>query len=401
MVPMKNDANQSIPTLLLPGVAGQGDAMCLRHGGPIVRFLCMLACFPARYFSEIQSWSDKVKVIVKGVSVFISPTTTLAVLLTAATQLLIDFPFIILLPVIAFCLDWSTMSNSWNERENGGLRTVLLVWIVRLCLAGISLSTAMMAALYAESENLQRAHTEHQRRTILNDPEVRGRWDLYDSQIKQFQGTRLAMEASLQQRPGLVRDLGVKLGLADKEAHGASGIDPTTGAHITGGGVCGPRCESYKADARAIEAQIVELDKIPAEIQRLSSEIDKAIGEQNALIESRLSAKSLGSLMDGFWVADAGIKSTVVKILFIVMVLELAALVTAGFPPSANLVYISGLAASEDELRSKNLHALVRAEISRNQAARRAQFAGTYPPVSVEVTDLDVRKTASTAERKQ
>ena len=105
--------------------------------------------------------------------------------------------------------------------------------------------------------------------------------------------------------------------------------------------------------------------------------------------------------MDGFWVADAGIKSTVVKILFIVMVLELAALVTAGFPPSANLVYISGLAASEDELRSKNLHALVRAEISRNQAARRAQFAGTYPPVSVEVTDLDVRKTASTAERKQ
>lgn len=352
------------------------------EGNWFVRKFCMLACFPYAYYARITNWSDRCTVLLRGFSVMFSPIVGLASLLLYGTAVLGIAPLIILLPFVAGVVDWKNMSLAWEGNSQGRWGRIGL----RVAICFISVMVALYGSVIAESQNLLASLREHEQQQALQDPSINERWSLYAEQIGKLQERRNANEGAYRQRGDLVRELSVKQNLAEKEARGMSGRDAATGVFITGNNKCGPRCESYKADARALQTQIEELDRLPAENQRIDAEIASAEKARAALISDHLSEDaSVGTLLESLQFAGYGTLTSIVFKCASVLLMELLALVFALGRSSANLVFAKQLEEKEDAFRVKNYNKERNAQLAVEHARTRAEFGASHSPVVVEI----------------
>lgn len=355
------------------------------------RLVCLLACFPYGYFSRLKNWSDRSQVVMRGFAVVLSPTVGLMSLLAFAGVVFGTAPYIVFLPVVAGAIDWLVMGSSWERtrRPSGILR------VMRVSLVLLSALVALYASLLGERDNLLQQLRAHEREEALRDPEIAHRATLFGAEIRTLQAQVVENQRLLlQERPALVAKYVTAVRLAEKEARGETGYDTETQTYIRGGGICGPRCQNHKSDARAIQHRIDELDRLPeanAALQQRITEVERA---RDGLIAARAGdTESMGSLFRAATHADVGTIVQLVAKIFALVVLELAALGLATLKPSDNLLLAKRLEREEDELSMRNHSKFRRAAIMDAHDRARGNAGASQVPVTVAL-EAPVRRVA-------
>jgi hypothetical protein len=343
-----------------------------------VAFLCALAGFPYSAFKLIQNRKDKVNVLVRGSAVVISPLVGALSLWAYATVILGNAPFIMVLPLIAFLIDWL---NSTSAYDNNGISRAM--WWLRAGLALISLVIAGYSALLSEQQNLLREQNNHERQLALHDPVISVKNDRINELNKVFAKNELQIHG----RTELVLEKTKKTKLADKECSGAAGVDEATGVKIAGGQLCGKNAKNHRLDATAAQAQIDEIDNILVpQNELLKQEIATMEKEREELINSKRSDQtSGGSLLQSLQYAKLGVILQVLFRLAILLYLELLALLLAHTPVSQNLRDIVGNVTTDDAQRIRAAHKASTAAILAEQAKTRALFGANLTPVIVRI----------------
>ncbi|MGH9801967.1 MAG: hypothetical protein ACRD82_16520, partial [Blastocatellia bacterium] len=201
----------------------------------------------------------------------------------------------------------------------------------------------------------------------------------------------------LQQKTALENERIENLRLADCETNCIGGLDPKSGRKIVGGG-CGPRCKEYLNNAEAAVRQIAVLDTLQAKNLELQKEATKLQAIREKKLKASLSnSNSLGSVMNGWKVADTGVKLKIGINAFLLLFLEASALLTAHLPVSEGMGAALANIQEDDAIRRRGAHELGKAKIHAQLAKERAALKSSLPPVMIQ---LPPKRTADPTEEK-
>jgi hypothetical protein len=231
-----------------------------------------------------------------------------------------------LLPGIALLIDWRTVASGYGDANINNF----WIWVLRIGLACISLFIAGYVSLLGEQENLKKDLARQERQQAIQNPAISEEYKLITKRIEDHQRAIAENQLRIQGRAVLVQEKVLKTKLEDKECNGAAGLDEATGVNIAGGHRCGGKATNHRLDAAAAQAQIGEIDTLPAKNDQLKLEITDAEKQREALIAPFLSDPgSMGSLIKSAEYADFGVQVQIFGKLIILMILELFALILA------------------------------------------------------------------------
>lgn len=348
----------------------------------VLAVLCALACFPRTSFGVMHNWGDKIQILTRGISVAISPAVATMALLQNATAVFGKAGFVIVLPFIAFVVDWSIVARSYGgftERKSG-------FWfgVLRFGLAMISLCVATYASLLGDEAALRKNLDQHEVQAAMQVPDVAKRYELFGAQITDLQAAIPQSQQQLRNRGALVRERALKTKLADKECNGAPGVDAESGITIIGGQRCGERAFSYRADVAAAQAQIDEIDALPGRIAQMKADLADAELAREALFKPHRSASDTpNSLFKALAYADFSLLAPIAFKVTVLMFVELFALIYAHTEVSQNVLLAVRGIETEDTRRIANRQKVTLAEVDAQNARDRSRHGAALPPMII------------------
>ncbi len=346
-----------------------------RNGEWLSRLMCWFAAFPYAAYTQLSTPSSRVRVAVNGIAVIVSPLVFTLALLHNGTRLVGHSPYLYLLPVVVFAIEWLLIALSYHL-ANG---SVLLI-AVRIGIFLISASFAVFAGLLSEGESLmQRLHKAEDAITLQSSEaqNLVARLEAADDQIAQNEKQLMGRDALENERLDALR-------LRDMECHGKSGVDPKTNTFIKGGGKCGENAQTYRINAEAAEARLTKLDRLGKDNQRLVAQRNQLKNQLNALLQSERSpTDSLGSLVRALDKADFGLWFKIVALVMIVLATETAALVMSKVQVSQTLQLAVQASDEIDQIRLKAWRETASAEVAKQRASQRTQAADGLAPLDI------------------
>jgi hypothetical protein len=343
----------------------------------LIAFLCALASFNYSNYKSLNENGDRGNILSRGVAVLISSLACALALGKNAEAVFGYSIYGVLLAVAAYILDWQIMRTSYN----GNNKWFSLIGALRVALIIIGGTLAFTSGLISESPNLlKNLFKEQRRQAVLNNPVI----GLLDQRIFAYQKKIMDNEEGIQNREALESKRIDSLRLAWNEENGVRGRDEKTGNMVKGGHRCGDACNTYKNNAKAAALQIAALDDQVVKNNELRKKIVELKAEREDLFNKDLSDEhSLGTLYEAFPFADGGVKFKICGIVFMLVFLEIIAMVIAHLEVSKNILDAITYIRSEDRNRLIGGHKARNAAILAEQAKARALYGASRTPVIV------------------
>ncbi len=348
----------------------------MRH---LARVLCWFAAFPWVAFTQLETPSDRVAVLLRGFTVILSPLAFTLAFLHNGSQIVGTAPYLYLLPGAVYCLDWFLMARSYTATRGAGALIVLRFGIML-----VSGFMAIFTGLLSEGDNLvQRLHRQE---------------DLVTLQGFAARDIAARREAILEQiarnEQGLANRSPIKLEalearrLQQLECKGEGSVDKKTGIMILGG-KCGRRAEAHKIDAENAEARLAQLEALQPENQKLAGQRAELDRQLDALLRANRSpATSMATLVRALNEADLGLWSSVVLKALVIVLMEALAMIFSELPIPPALRTAVEHSGEVDKLRLDVWRDTKVAEVARERSTRRAAAADGLAPLEVKLTTV-------------
>jgi hypothetical protein len=336
--------------------------------------LCFLACCPLNVFEKLEATGERVVVLVRGLSVLVSPTAFTMALLHNGRAVMGQAPVLFAVPALVFAMDWLLIAiASTPDGRKGWLP------LVRLGVFFCSLFMAVWAALLSESDNLTRnLHAIEDARTTgsAEYKRLKTERDELDTRIRENEGKEKA-------RTELNSSLAKKEEMKDQECVGKRRVDSDTGVVIVGG-KCGGNSESYGLEAVRIQKQLKALDDLKTETGQLRGTRDGLNGQMKGLIDAGHSNRdAVGTLFSAIsqGAFDAGLIIQIGMMVVIMGVLESFAYIMAEIPVSTLLLKAARDRNEETNGRLDGQHRIAMAAIRAEDRHARTQAGKSLPPI--------------------
>lgn len=342
------------------------------------RLLCWFAAFPYAAFTQISTPSTRVLVLIRGLAVIISPLVFTLALMCNGTRFVGHTPYLYLLPVVVFGIDWLLIASSYTLANSTGW--LLLVRTIIFLISGFM---ALFAGVLSESESLlQRLHRAEDAVTRQDAvaQNLNARLEAIDEQII-HNGKELMTRDALDAERLKARRL------EQLECGGKGGVDPETGTYIKGGGKCGANATTHRINAEAAEARLAKLSRLEQENQPLTEQRRKLNEELEALLQAmRSPADSIGTLFRALNEADAGLWGKLIGLVLFVTVTEAFAFIMSEITVPQTLQTAVQFSDEVDQIRLRVWRDTNHAEVAKQRAAQRTQAADGLAPLEVKLT---------------
>lgn len=346
---------------------------------PLTRLLCWFAAFPSAAYAQLETPSNRVWVTVRGFAVILSPLVFTLALQHNGTRVIGTAPYLYLLPVTVYCLDWFLIARSYTATRGAGALVVLRIGVML-----VSGFMAIFTGLLSEGENLlQRLHRSEDSVTLRSSSarEINARREEISHQIKRN-------ERVLTERSAIETEALEARRLQQLECKGESGIDRKTGVRILGG-KCGRKAEAHRIDAENAEARLAQFDALQTENRKLTERREQLELELGALLKtSRSPGTSMGTLVRALNEADAGLWLSVLLKAFVIVLMEASALLFSELGISPTLRAAVEYSCRLDDLRLSAWLDIKRAEIARERSTWQAAAADGLAPLEVKLTPV-------------
>lgn len=347
-------------------------------GERLGRLLCWFAAFPYAAFTQISTPSTRVWVLIRGLAVIISPLVFTLALMCNGTRFVGHTPYLYLLPVVVFGIDWLLIASSYTLANSTGW--LLLVRTIIFLISGFM---ALFAGVLSESESLlQRLHRAEDAVTRQDAvaQNLNARLEAIDEQI-------IHNEKELMTRDALDAERLKARRLEQLECGGKGGVDPETGTYIKGGGKCGANATTHRINAEAAEARLAKLSRLEQENQPLTEQRRKLNEELEALLQAmRSPADSIGTLFRALNEADAGLWGKLIGLVLFVTVTEAFAFIMSEITVPQTLQTAVQFSDEVDQIRLRVWRDTHYAEVAKQRAAQRTQAADGLAPLEVKLT---------------
>lgn len=310
-----------------------------------------------------------------GLAVIVSPLVFSMALLCNGPRLVGHSPYLYLLPLVVFIIEWLLISLSYRAASRSG-------WLitVRLVIFLISASFAVFAGLLSEGESLiQRLHKAEDALTLQSNQAKN-----LDTRLKAIDEQIAHNEKALMGRDAIETERLEALRLQELECHGKGGLDVRTGTFVKGGGACGVNADTHRINAEAASAHLVKLTQLDKETQGLVAQRGKLGSDLSALLESQRSpGDSLGSLGRALKEADGGLWFKIIAMLLIVLATEMLAIVMSKIAVPPTLQLAVQVSEEVDQIRLNAWHEASVAEVAKHRASQRMQLADGLAPLNL------------------
>lgn len=344
--------------------------------------LCFLACCRLQTYLEIQSVKDRVNVVLRGVSVIVSPLAFTIALAHNGAAIIGNSTYLAFLPVAVFMLDWMIVANSARANQNDGSNGSLS-WAIffRILLLFCSLLMAVFAGLGSEAKNLVKNLWAVEDAKTRNSAE----WKSRDGEIQSLKTQIDQNTQALASRVTLQNDALKYRRLNGLECNSPNSfVDSETGIKIFGGSRCGPRADKYLADAVAAESQLDKLKERETANNNLHGSI-KAIEtrQQELLTAGRSDPNSMGTLFVAIesGAVDIGLLIKIYGVALVLVLVESMALCMSNWRVPAGAIDGESNNQTETSLAIKHRHTANLAEINAQHRERRGTFGRNLPPL--------------------
>lgn len=354
----------------------------------ITRLICWFGAYPYASFTQLATPESRVRVFANGVAVVLSPLVLTVAISANGARLVGDSPYLLLLPVVVFFIEWLLIAMSYSGRRSVSLA------LIRLVILCVSLCLAVLSAVTSESSNLlQRLHRAEDRITAESAAaqSIAARQEAVEKAISANAKALAGRQAVEAERLEASR-------LHDMECFGRAGLDPKSGIFIRGGNKCGENARTHAINAEAATATLAKLDAVEKQTRELEALRESLEHEYAALVVSQRSpANSVGTLMRALGEADAGLLLKVFAVFAIVITIECAALALSGVPVPESLQRGVEVSHELDGIRLAAARDAFKARVARERAAERARTADGLAPLDVTVTSSTPARTDAPA----
>lgn len=352
-----------------------------RIGAWLCRLLCWCAAFPYAAYPQLTTPGSQVAVVVRGIAVIVSPLAFTLALASNGVRFVGHTPYLYLLPVVVFSIDWLLIARSYTL--TGGAGSLALIRILVLAISGFM---GLFAGLLSESENLLRRLHNAEDAITMQRAEAQN----LDARLKAINDQIARNETDLLSRNALEAERVKALRLREMECRGRSGVDTETGMFIVGGGICGVNAETYRIDAEAAGARLAKLNHLDEENTKLAEQSRQLDGELNALLQANRSpADSVGSLTRALKEADAALWGKLVGLFLFIMVIEAFSLILSEIPVPQPLRDAVRISDELDGIRLQAFRDASVAELTKQRTAQRAHSGDALAPLEVTLTTVN------------
>ena len=340
----------------------------------LTRAICWFAAFPYAAYTQLATPLSRVRVAVNGIAVIISPLVFAMALVSNGSRLVGHSPYLYLLPVVVFAIEWLLIALSYRA-----MRSALLV-LIRIVILIVSITMAIFAGVLAEGTSLlQRLHRAEDEVTMQSNTAqiLAVRLNAVEEQIAHNEKALMARDAIESERLDALR-------LREMECFGRGGLDTKSNVIIKGGGKCGENARTHGINAQAAQAQLDKLKVVEKETQALAVQRDQLRSELRALLQSQRSpSDSVGSVLRALDKADIALWFRIASLVAIVLATEAAALVLSKVPAGETLELAVQASDEIDRIRLLAWRDASLAQVARARAVLRAQAADGLAPLDI------------------
>ena len=347
--------------------------------------LCFLAGLDRQVFLRLRSVRYRVNMMVRGIAVIVSPLAFTMALVSNGEAIVGQSPYLILLPILVFALDWLLVACSYDKRNPEYLNSKTPLIILRVFVLMLSVFMSIFAGLLTEQENLLGQINDKEKAKI----EQTDRWRKLSEVETNLAQRNNALEAQL----ATIEDLKRKRAEAQQyEIAESSGTARVVDGVAIVGGRCGPKCIDWRQRKEAADSRIKELEISAGDSDKLKAQMKDIQDQKDKMIEGSKRPPTLGTLAISFIekFSEGGAESAalILKIFFIfivIMVIELFAFFVSEFPIPT--IVIEGVNSrnvlSKEEMETGLQEELAQVASDKNRV--RDSVGGSLPPLLISV----------------
>ncbi|MDI9408096.1 MAG: hypothetical protein QM523_02495 [Candidatus Pacebacteria bacterium] len=347
--------------------------------------LCFLSGLDRQVFTQLRSVRYRVNMMVRGVAVIISPLAFTLALLFNGEAIVGQSPYLILLPILVFALDWLLVACSYDKHNPEYMKSKTPLVILRIFVLLLSVFMSLFAGLLTEQGNLLTQINEKEKLKL----EQTDRWRKLSEVETNLASRNNALEAQLATIEELKRKRAEAQQFEIAESGGESRqID---GVAIVGGR-CGPKCLDWRQRKEAADSRIKELESSSLDSEKLKAQMKEIQDQKDKMVDLSKKPPTLGTLAISFInkFSEGGAESAalILKIFFIfvvIMVIELFAFFVSEFPIPT--IVIDGVK-NRDILSREQMETGLQeelAQVANNKNIIRDSVGGELPPLLISV----------------